>query len=56
VKNDLDVISNLMRQEREKLGLVQAGLVRIDAERRELVTRAVELYKLAEQSIHGGQK
>ncbi len=56
VKDDLDVISNLMRQEGEKLGLVQAGLVRIDAERRELVTRAVELYKLAEQSIHGGQK
>ena len=56
VKDDLDAISNLLRKEREKLGLVQAGLTRIEAERHQLVTRAVELFKLAEPEAQRAQK
>lgn len=56
VKDDLDAISNLLRKEREKLGLVQAGLARIEAERHQLVTRAVELFKLAATEAQRAQK
>jgi hypothetical protein len=56
VKDDVDAISNLLRKEREKLGLVQAGLTRIEAERHQLVTRAVELFKLASTEAQRAQK
>jgi hypothetical protein len=56
VKDDLDAISNLLRKEREKLGLVQAGLIRIEAERHQLITRAVELFKLASTEAQRAQK
>ncbi|MCX6927555.1 MAG: hypothetical protein NT154_30760 [Verrucomicrobia bacterium] len=56
VKDDLGAISTLLRKEREKLGLVQAGLTRIEAERHQLITRAVELFKLASTEAQRAQK
>jgi hypothetical protein len=49
IKDDLDSLSALLRKEREKLGLVQAGLARIGAQRDQLVTCAVEQFKLAQE-------
>src|SRR6185503_19558461 len=47
VKRDLDKTSDLLRTEREKLGLVRAGFARVSAKRAELLTKASEMYKLA---------
>ena len=47
VKNDLDKQAAGLREEREKFGLFQGKLEIIGGKRHQLVTRAVELYRLA---------
>lgn len=47
VKTDLDKQAFGLREEREKVGLFQGKLEIIGAKRSQLVTRAVELYRLA---------
>ena len=47
VKTDLDKQAFGLREEREKVGLFQGKLEIIGAKRNQLVTRAVELYRLA---------
>jgi hypothetical protein len=47
VKGDLDKQAAGLREEREKVGLFQGKLDIIGAKRHQLVTRAVELYRLA---------
>lgn len=47
VKNDLDKQATGLREEREKLGLFQGKLEIIGSKRHQLVTLAVELYRLA---------
>jgi hypothetical protein len=47
VKGDLDKQAAGLREEREKVGLFQGKLEIIEAKRHQLVTRAVELYRLA---------
>lgn len=47
VKDDVDKQAAGLRQEREKVGLFQGKLEIIKAKRHQLVTRAVELYRLA---------
>ncbi len=47
VKTDLDKQAFGLREEREKVGLFQGKLEIIGAKRHQLVTRAVELYRLA---------
>jgi hypothetical protein len=47
VKTDLDNQAGDLREEREKVGLFQGKLVIIESKRQQLVTRAVELFRLA---------
>jgi hypothetical protein len=47
VKDDLDKQAAGLREEREKVGLFQGKLEIIGAKRHQLVTRTVELYRLA---------
>lgn len=47
VKADLDKQAADLREEREKMGLFQGKLQMIDSKRQQLVTRAVELFRLA---------
>lgn len=56
VKDDLDAQATGLREEREKLGLFQGKLDVINSKRNLLITRAVEMYRLAAADAERARK
>jgi vacuolar-type H+-ATPase subunit D/Vma8 len=56
VKDDLDAQAVGLREEREKLGLFQGKLDVINSKRTQLISRAVEMYRLAAADAERSRK